>query len=353
MDQNTTMAAYLARSERVRGCLVGGATGDALGWPVEFQGLEAILAAHGQDGVTELPRRAGRAGSDRLAEVTDDTQMTLFTAEALLWTGGRRSEVRAAAHAAYQRWLRTQRLSGPEGEQNVGLLGEPWLYASRAPGNACMSGLRDHPELPEVAPFGRVGVVNSNSKGCGTVMRSAPFGLVGVGPEEAFRLSAEAAQLTHGHPTGYVAAGAFAALVDRLVSGEEPSAAVAETIQQAASAPLGAGTETVEALERAVRLAAEGNAGFDTVERVGLGWIAEECLAIAVHCVLAAPADPRRALTLSVTHSGDSDSTGAVCGNLLGAAHGLSALPQDWAAGVEGVPTLLRSADLLGALRLA
>jgi ADP-ribosylglycohydrolase len=348
-DQNTMLEACLARSERIRGCLVGGAIGDALGWPVEFQGLELILASHGPEGVTELSHRAG---GDRLAEVTDDTQMTLFTAEALLWTGGRRSEVRANAHAAYQRWLQTQRLSGPQGEQTVGLLGEPWLYASRAPGNACMSGLRDNPELPEVVAFGKVGKVNGHSKGCGTVMRSAPFGLVGVGPDEAFRLSAEAAQLTHGHPTGYVAAGAFSALVDRLVTGEEPSAAVAQTIEQAAAVPGGAGGETVEALERAVRLAGEGDADFATVERVGLGWIAEECLAIAVHCLLAAPDDPRRALTLSVTHSGDSDSTGAVCGNLLGAAYGLSALPQDWAGAVEGVPTLLRTADLLGALRL-
>jgi ADP-ribosylglycohydrolase len=116
--------------------------------------------------------------------------------------------------------------------------------------------------------------------------------------------------------------------------------------------------ETSEALTRAVRLAGPGSAeaGFATVEQVGLGWIAEECLAVAVYCLLAAAPGPgagredvRRALTLSVTHSGDSDSTGAVCGNLLGAAHGLDALPQDWARQVEGRETVLAIADELAA----
>ncbi|MEZ0070018.1 ADP-ribosylglycohydrolase [Streptacidiphilus sp. MAP12-20] len=130
-------AAELERRDRVRGCLVGGAIGDALGWPVEFQHLERILHDHGPQGVTSLRRPHGR-----LAEVTDDTQMTLFTAEGLLLAGeGTRAEVLRSVHAAYQRWLRTQYLDAPQGEGHSGLATEAWLYASRAPGNACMSGL--------------------------------------------------------------------------------------------------------------------------------------------------------------------------------------------------------------------
>lgn len=338
-------------ADRVRGCLLGGAIGDALGWPVEFQRLDRILDDHGPDGVTGLRLRA-----DRLAEVTDDTQMTLFTAEALLLSaGGDRSAVTAAVHAAYQRWFLTQRLSAPTADAadaEGSLLREPWLYASRAPGNACLSGVQEHRTVPRLVEPGAHGVVNPDSKGCGTVMRSAPFGLIGAGPDAAFRLASDGAQLTHGHPTGYVAAGAFAALVDRLVGGTAPLEAVMATIAQVVAQP--GGEETVVALDRAVHLAASAAPEFGTVERVGLGWIAEECLAIAVHCLLTAGAEPdpeavRRALTLSVTHSGDSDSTGAVCGNLLGAAHGLSALPEDWSAQVEGSGTILRTADELTA----
>ncbi|MFC1442661.1 ADP-ribosylglycohydrolase family protein [Streptacidiphilus sp. N1-10] len=349
------------RLDRIQGCLLGGAIGDALGWPVEFQRLDRILDDHGPDGVTRLVLRADSG----LAEVTDDTQMTLFTAEGLLLAEGRlggdtgSESVVAAVHAAYQRWFLTQRLSGPTGTLDAeegSLLREPWLYASRAPGNACISGLVENPQLPRIMTTGQVGVVNPDSKGCGTVMRSAPFGLLGLGPEQAFRLAADCAQLTHGHPTGQLAAGAFAALVQRLVDGVDPGEAVRRTIAQTAAWPDAhpGATETVTALERAVRLAESGAPGFDLVEQVGLGWIAEECLAIAVHCLLAAApgpdatsADLRRALTLSVTHSGDSDSTGAVCGNLLGAAHGLAALPEDWAVQVEGRATVLATGAAL------
>jgi ADP-ribosylglycohydrolase len=274
--------------------------------------------------------------------------MTLFTAEGLLLAGRATPEaVVPSVHAAYRRWLRTQHEAGPTPDA-TGLLAEAWLYASRAPGNACLSGLEAHPEPPAAlpAPPGERGPVNSDSKGCGTVMRSAPFGLLGLGAERAFQLASDCAQLTHGHPTGRLAAGAFAALVERLVSGAEPGAAVAATIAQTSALPDAA--ETVAALERAMRLAAEEEPGFDTVERVGLGWIAEECLAIAVHVLLAAVAvGPRRALTLSVTHSGDSDSTGAVCGNLVGAAFGAAALPADWLDQIEGRETLLRVSDEL------
>ncbi|WP_042404020.1 ADP-ribosylglycohydrolase family protein [Streptacidiphilus carbonis] len=341
------------RLDRIQGCLLGGAVGDALGWPVEFVRLDRILEAHGPAGVIDLTLRVGG-----LAEVTDDTQMTLFTAEGLLLAKDLGAEeVVGAVHAAYQRWFLTQRLSGPTADAvdaEGTLLREGWLYASRAPGNACMSGVVENPRVPTIVAMGRTGAVNPDSKGCGTVMRSAPFGLAGVGPEEAFRLAADCAQLTHGHPTGYVAAGAFAALVDRLVGGVAPDEAVRLTIVQTAAQP--GGEETVTALERAVRLAGSEEPGFDVVERVGLGWIAEECLAIAVYCLLAAASgatstedDLRRALTLSVTHSGDSDSTGAVCGNLLGAAHGLTALPRDWAGQVEGRETVLATGAALHA----
>ncbi|MEV4611727.1 ADP-ribosylglycohydrolase family protein [Kitasatospora sp. NPDC049258] len=319
-------------AERVRGSLLGGAVGDALGWPVEFQRLDVIRERFGAEGVT------GPNGT----EVTDDTQMTLFTAEGLL-----RGGTPAALKQAYQRWLLTQRLAGPERAPDGWLLSLPFLYASRAPGNACLSGLTEWPRYEPAAPFGQEGPINPHSKGCGTVMRSAPFGLLRLGPRRAFELAAECAQLTHGHPTGYLAAGAFAALVDRLAAGTPLRAALALTIEQTAGHPRG--EETVTALERAVRIADEGPASAEAVERVGLGWIAEECLAIAVYAALAG-ADARQAVLLSVNHSGDSDSTGAVCGNLVGAMYGAAALPAEWTGVVEGRETVLQVADDLVAV---
>jgi hypothetical protein len=64
---------------RVRGCLVGGAVGDALGAPVELLPWERIRELYGPDGVTGTV-----VGPGGQAQVTDDTQMTLFTAEGLI-----------------------------------------------------------------------------------------------------------------------------------------------------------------------------------------------------------------------------------------------------------------------------
>ncbi|MFD0347884.1 ADP-ribosylglycohydrolase family protein [Kitasatospora aburaviensis] len=99
--------------DRVRGALLGGAVGDALGWPVEFQQLHQIRGQYGRAGVTGLP------SGGRIAEVTDDTQMTLFTAEGLIrgfvrgWSGGGGS-VPEAVHGAYRRWLLTQNQGAPD-----------------------------------------------------------------------------------------------------------------------------------------------------------------------------------------------------------------------------------------------
>ncbi|MFD8482618.1 ADP-ribosylglycohydrolase family protein [Kitasatospora sp. NPDC059673] len=320
-------------SERVRGSLVGGALGDALGWPIEFLRWENIQRQFGEAGLTDL------ANGDRDGHFTDDTQMTLFTAEGLL-RGGRRRDL----HAAYRRWLETQRQNRPILPDGW-LASQPLLYASRAPGNACMSGVVL--DYTDAVPFGQEGPVNPQSKGCGTVMRSAPFGLLGMGPDEAFGRAALAAQLTHGHPTGYLAAGAFAALIERVVAGMPLREALSATLTQLAAVP--SHTETAQALHRAVRVAEEGPGSAETVERVGLGWIAEECLAIAVYAALVTT-NARDALVLAVNHSGDSDSTGAVCGNLVGALYGLSGLPADWCAIVEGRDVLLQVADDLVAL---
>jgi ADP-ribosylglycohydrolase len=66
------------------------------------------------------------------------------------------------------------------------------------------------------------------------------------------------------------------------------------------------------------------------VARLGEGWVAEEALAIGVYCALAAGEDFAAGVRLAVNHGGDSDSTGAIAGNLLGTALGVSAIPQRW-----------------------
>ena len=62
----------------VRGSLIGGAAGDALGYAVEFSSYRSIISKYGDQGITEYELSNG------VAEISDDTQMTLFTANGLL-----------------------------------------------------------------------------------------------------------------------------------------------------------------------------------------------------------------------------------------------------------------------------
>ncbi|MBM7786330.1 ADP-ribosylglycohydrolase family protein [Tenggerimyces flavus] len=332
-----TRAEHEAYRSRVRGCLLGGALGDALGAPVEFLSLSEIRSRHGPAGVVELTSGL----------VTDDTQMTLFTVEGMIraslrWDRGVNHEP-SQVRRSYLGWLATQERSSPPADV-VGWLGrESWLYAQRAPGNACLSGLRS----------GRTGTlkdpVNPDSKGCGAVMRSAPFGLIAPrpydSPERCFQYAIECAVLTHGHPTGYLAAGMFAAIIRCLVEGSS----LAEAVDRARAilVTYEHHEETLKAVDAAVAAASAGTPSAEQVEQLGGGWIAEEALAIGLYCAMVylEPMQFRDALLLAVNHSGDADSTGSIAGNLLGTLHGETALPPAWVFKLEGRGTILTLAD--------
>ena len=98
----------MKRLERIKGCLLGGAVGDALGAPVEFLEWSAIEAKFGPQGIVDFAPAFGTTGA-----ITDDTQMMLFTAEGLLRAyvcGSSRGtcHVPSIIHHALLRWLITQ-----------------------------------------------------------------------------------------------------------------------------------------------------------------------------------------------------------------------------------------------------
>lgn len=353
-------ADFAALGSRARGCVLGGAIGDALGNPIEFDSLDTIRQLYGRHGLTRLESVNGAA------LITDDTQMTLFTIEGLIRAGvataqGHDADTPTAVRRAYQRWLDTQSEGHARpGDHTTGWLrGQEWLYQLRAPGNACLSGLRQPGDgVARFTDWGVPGPINPKSKGCGSVMRAAPFGLINAGPQEIFELAARCALYTHGHPTGYLSAGALAAIVFFLVEDATLDIAVTTVLELLREYP--SHEETVAALEAAVALARTGAPSPEKVETLGGGWIAEQALAIAVYCALAMAPSPRvpgqevgavkrdqirRSLLLAVNHSGDSDSTGAICGNLLGAEHGHEALPPDWLILVEHRATITELAD--------
>ena len=307
------------QASRILGCVLGGALGDALGAPIEFWGSERVAKECARGNFVEefLPTHYG---SD-LGLITDDTQMTLFTLEALLrWRDDPSLDLSRELHESYLQWWGTQRLNLPP-EGALGLAAEPWLYTQRAPGTTCSSA------LAATRVSGRLGEPASNdSKGCGGVMRSAPFGLLGLDHPGEF--AALGTGLTHGHPTGQASAGALAVIIDRIMAGESLPTAVQAAVSWSKKA--GDGGATAAALQAGLDLVESGEQPSQhLVEGLGGAWVGEEALAISVYCalVLSGPEEVAQALELAVLHGGDSDSTGAICGNIVGALHGVEALP--------------------------
>ena len=310
IDQDNTAQ----RAGLIESCLLGGAIGDALGADIEFASLAQIRRRFPQ-GFDGLPAYDGIAGA-----ITDDTQMTLFTAEGLIRAMVRYDErgichPPSVIHHALLRWLLSQGEVPKVKVDDVGLICDRRLRMRRAPGNTCLSALRSAKAFGELA--------RNNSKGCGTIMRVAPIAF--VAPDRVRDLALETSALTHGHLTGQEAAAAWALFLADLATGTGLEEAA---IRQSKDF----GNDIQRAIGMA--LSARRDGASETVESLGGGWIAEEALSIALYACLCAR-DFEQGLTIAVTHSGDSDSTGAIAGNALGLMFPDQVRSHRWAREVE------------------
>lgn len=360
--------------DKYRGCLLGGAAGDALGYAIEFDREEAIAARYGSHGIRnyQLDERG-------LAPFSDDTQMTLYTANSLLCSlaalsaqasggapasiGGQASSgapapapatlpspAALAAYAPaqmaqfYVEWMYTQVSPYPLAEPKAWISSLPELFASRAPGVTCMNAC-------EAMANGAKAV--NNSKGCGGIMRMAPVGLINTCPSfsgvELQCLGAQLAELTHCHELGWMPAGVFAHIVS-LLSRDEAS-----SVREAATQALNTLPEAFpnahylgqlqELLRYTLRLADSDIPDLEAIHALGEGWVAEEALAIGLLCSLRHEDDFAGAITSAVNHGGDSDSTGAIAGNIVGAHLGLAGIPQRYLEHLELRDTISKIAD--------
>ena len=350
-----------AHLDAIRGCIFGGAVGDALGFPVEFLREEDIFAKYGTHGITAYEKNIMTGKAD----ISDDTQMSLFTANGLL-VGDTRGAMRGIQGwprvyvvKAYKDWLKTQESSLQEVSRferytDAGgyswLLDVPELYARRAPGNTCLSALTDGREYEDYVKAKR-----NDSKGCGGIMRVAPLA-VNYQMHDIAQLDMEGAQLaaiTHGHSLGYMPAAVLVHIINRIVFPPEGKAMslkeivleARETIAQIFEKDPHL-RELTDIIDRAVRLSENKlTDDLDNIHQLGEGWVAEETLAISLYCALRYQDDFSAGVIAAVNHSGDSDSTGAVTGNILGALLGYHAIADQWKHDLELSDVILEVAD--------
>lgn len=312
--------------DKCHGSLVGGAIGDALGYPVEFvNSFEEIKAKYGDNGIVEydmlypcLDEKLGKA------LFSDDTQMTLYTAEGLLEAKRSRKPIVSTICNAYLAWYGHQISKKVKISYDSKLSKNDELNQRRAPGSTCLSAL--------LSIYNGKDPMNS-SKGCGGIMRVAPIGLYGAthgwSLEETAKLAGEAAELTHLHPLSTYSSAALAVIVQICVS-EEGTVDVSRfksiigNSLEVVSGVYGADAPAMEDFQKLIRkvLRLEDNNlhDWEIIENgLGGGWVAEETLAIAGFSVIRHINDFNACMICAVNHGGDSDSTGAVAGNIIGA----------------------------------
>jgi len=326
------------RSERVsrsKACLLLGAVGDSLGSAVEFLSIEQIKREYGPDGIKFPGEAYGVSGP-----ITDDTQMTLFAADGLLRAYVRGSERGILApywnyvKNSYLCWLATQ---DSQIEPGLGAVSSELFeimksQGRREPGSTCLASLY---QTLESEP------INNNSKGCGTVMRVAPTGIFASNfydanqvsqLQEIYEMGKEDAAITHGHENAHNSSGVLAAIIAAMISGYSFIHACERAIKNFAN-------KQVRTVCRNALTLAKKPPSPEALVSLGEGWVAEEALAMSLYCASLAVSSNSTsvldALRLSVNHGGDSDSTGAITGNLVGVALGMDAVPRELIEGTE------------------
>lgn len=282
--------------ERYEGCLLGGAVGDALGYPVEFLESWEIEALYGPAGIS------GPVGT---LLYSDDTQMTLSTAEGLLTACRAGTDPLTAIWSEFQRWYRGQ--SDPVNR--------------RAPGNTCLTSLAGGVPGSLAHPL-------NDSRGCGGVMRAAPCALLPLPGHDPANLAAAQAALTHGSPEAYLPAWLLVRILTRLLYGEDLQVSAERSMDELHVAWGRAADETLAYARR----------GLDREEPdlIGEGWTGDEALGMALSAALRHEGDWPSGVLEAANVSGDSDSVATLTGSLLGTYLGVEAIPADWSENVEG-----------------
>ena len=296
-----------ARHDAIRGCLLGGAVGDALG------------------AVEESIHR-------RPYSITADTQLTLFTAEGILRANTRNCERGvcdpvAIMRYAYLRWLKTQNGVLPENDfpealDSGWLIQEKQLYVDGSPEKDLISALENSREGEMVC---------NHSKDSGAVVRMAPAGLF-LEPRKAYDHGYSFAKITHGHPIVAASAGAFAMLISELLSGKPLEDALDQVMAHLEDQP-DAG-KTLAALKKARTM--KNISKFEDCRS------AEKVLSAGVFCALKHTWEFSKGVLLAVYLG---NSAGSVAGSIIGVINGRSAIPAQWISGLRERRIVSRIAD--------
>ena len=275
------------------------AIGDALGASTEFLSLAQIKLKYGQKGITDLPDPA---------LYTDDTQMSIAIAEALIRSGEKDiEEIMVGVKDEFIKWYHS-----PDN--------------TRAPGRTCLTGVA---KMEQGLHWSESGV--AGSKGCGSAMRAAPIGYLYQNDPGKLREVAHATGIcTHGHPTADAACIGAAYLVKLALDGITPENMINDLLDFTG----GISGEWDKAIVK-VKKCLDWEDEEKALKYLGEGWIGEEAVALSLYCFLKYPDSYEKVVIRGANTDGDSDSIACIGGSLSGAYLGADAIPNHWIQQIE------------------
>ena len=285
---------------KAKGLIFGLAIGDALGRLTEFLTFSSIKKKYGEKGIQDLPEPA---------LFTDDTQMSIAIAEALIKAGEK--DIESIMQVVREKFIE-------------------WSYSpdtpNRAPGRTCLTGVAG---MEQGAHWSRSGV--AGSKGCGSAMRSAPIGyLYQNDPAKLKEVAHATGVCTHGHPTADAACIGAAYLVKLALDGLPFEKMIPELL----SFTKGISDEWDKAILR-VEKCLDWEDEEKALSHLGEGWVGEEAVALALFCFLKYPQNYEKVVIRGANTNGDSDSIACISGAISGAYLGISVIPENWVKHIE------------------
>jgi len=290
-------ASPLDLEDKFVGSLLGGAIGDALGFPAENLSRQRIQARFGRLSDYQIRPRWGY--------YTDDTQLTIALAETVLACNG---FDRAYFRRKLARWwLVVPRLSG-RSTKNAAL--------------KCLAGLEQ---------------TGANVPGSSAAMRAAPLALFYYAdPEALFAATVECATVTHVHPR---------AIAGALVSVFSIGYCLTHTTLDR-DAYLGMVAAVAERFEPAIArrlcdlprlLAVPEDRALAELLKHSTKWGSpiDDIICVCIYAWLKYPDDFAQSMLLCVNAGWDTDTTAAIHGNIAGAWHGRAGIPSRWVEHLE------------------
>lgn len=312
--------------DKILGCLVGGAAGDAMGAATEIRSREQIRAFFGGDVTTFLkPPRDTFARGNEAGQITDDFSVAYVTCREIVRQGGEIDE--EVAKKALLDWTQIPqwftRFAGPTTRANLAVLkGEP-------------------PAVQFADGFVAVNANSQSSNGAG--MKSAPIALFSGGDiDKAIQDSFTVCKITHPNQIALsggcaVAAATAAALRDGatvfdVVEAGLYGAREGERLGRAIHANAGPSVE--KRMKLAVTLAMLADSYDDAIDdirnTIGSGLMAAEAIPAVFGLIVAARGDTVKGICAGVNIGDDTDTVATMIGGILGALNGAKSMPESY-----------------------